>query len=92
MDSRIAVPTESGANRVANRFVLVLTGHFPPSQLVLVGDGGTGKTTFVKRHLTGEFEKKYVGKAHEASVESVHQRFSSSRPGPPLISPKLGCY
>jgi GTP-binding nuclear protein Ran len=26
-----------------------------------VGDGGVGKTTFVKRHLTGEFEKKYVG-------------------------------
>lgn len=29
---------------------------------MLVGDGGVGKTTFVKRHLTGEFEKKYVGK------------------------------
>ncbi|CAF1207401.1 unnamed protein product [Adineta ricciae] len=24
-----------------------------------IGDGGVGKTTFVKRHLTGEFEKKY---------------------------------
>jgi len=29
-------------------------------KLVLVGDGGVGKTTFVKRHRTGEFEKKYV--------------------------------
>lgn len=28
-------------------------------KLILVGDGGTGKTTFVKRHRTGEFEKKY---------------------------------
>ena len=27
---------------------------------VLIGDGGVGKTTFVKRHITGEFEKKYV--------------------------------
>lgn len=26
---------------------------------MLVGDGGTGKTTFVKRHLSGEFEKQY---------------------------------
>eukprot|EP00005_Dracoamoeba_jomungandri_P001858 CAMPEP_0174257464 /NCGR_PEP_ID=MMETSP0439-20130205/6596_1 /TAXON_ID=0 /ORGANISM="Stereomyxa ramosa, Strain Chinc5" /LENGTH=188 /DNA_ID=CAMNT_0015340559 /DNA_START=99 /DNA_END=661 /DNA_ORIENTATION=+ len=29
-------------------------------KLVMVGDGGVGKTTFVKRHLSGEFEKKYV--------------------------------
>ncbi|KAF9976779.1 GTP-binding nuclear protein gsp1/Ran [Actinomortierella ambigua] len=27
---------------------------------ILVGDGGTGKTTFVKRFLTGESEKEYI--------------------------------
>ena len=27
-------------------------------KLILIGDGGVGKTTFVKRHQTGEFEKK----------------------------------
>jgi GTPase SAR1 family protein len=32
----------------------------PTFKLLLVGDGGTGKTTFVKRHETGEFEKKYI--------------------------------
>lgn len=32
----------------------------PEFKLVLVGDGGVGKTTFVKRHQTGEFEKKYI--------------------------------
>lgn len=34
--------------------------EIPEFKLVLVGDGGTGKTTLVKRHLTGEFEKKYI--------------------------------
>jgi GTPase SAR1 family protein len=36
----------------------------PEFKLILVGDGGVGKTTFVKRHLTGEFEKRYVGTSH----------------------------
>merc|ERR1712054_10550 len=35
-------------------------GAVPEFKLVLVGDGGVGKTTLVKRHLTGEFEKKYI--------------------------------
>jgi len=34
--------------------------NMPQFKLVLVGDGGVGKTTFVKRHKSGEFEKKYV--------------------------------
>jgi len=28
-------------------------------KVILVGDGGTGKTTLVKRHLSGEFVRKY---------------------------------
>jgi len=34
--------------------------NIPKFKLLLVGDGGVAKTTFVKRHKTGEFEKKYV--------------------------------
>ncbi len=29
-------------------------------QVSLVGDGGVGKTTFLKRHATGEFERQYL--------------------------------
>ena len=29
-------------------------------KLILVGDGGVGKSTFTKRHLTGEFEERYI--------------------------------
>ena len=42
-----------------------LPGASPSSgmvfKLVLVGDSGVGKSTFVRRHVTGEFNKDYVG-------------------------------
>lgn len=48
----------------------------PTFKLVLVGDGGVGKTTFVKRHLTGEFEKRYVA---TLGVEVHPLRFHTNR-------------
>ena len=51
----------------------------PTFKLVLVGDGGVGKTTFVKRHLTGEFEKKYVA---TLGVEVRRRRSAGRRPPP----------
>ncbi len=32
----------------------------PTFKVVLVGDGGVGKTTWITKHLTGEFTQKYV--------------------------------
>ena len=29
-------------------------------KIIVVGDAGVGKTAFIHRHLTGEFEKKYI--------------------------------
>lgn len=47
----------------------------PQTKLILVGDGGVGKTTFVKGHLTGQFEKKYVP---TIGVEVHFLRFSTN--------------
>lgn len=48
----------------------------PIFKMILVGDGGVGKTTFVKRHLTGEFEKKYIA---TLGVEVHPLKFYSNR-------------
>lgn len=45
-------------------------------KLVIIGDGGVGKTTFVKRHITGEFEKAYKP-TKGAEVSEID--FSTSR-------------
>ena len=49
----------------------------PTWKLLLVGDGGTGKTTFVKRHRTGEFEKKYIVGAVKRSSGNLGRAASS---------------
>lgn len=36
------------------------TQSIPTFKVVLVGSGGSGKTTFVKRHLTGDYIDRYV--------------------------------
>lgn len=53
-----------------------MDSNIPEYKMVLVGDGGVGKTTFVKRHLTGEFEKKYIA---TLGVEVHPMEFSTSR-------------
>jgi GTP-binding nuclear protein Ran len=53
-----------------------MAAQVPEFKLVLVGVGGVGKTTFVKRHLTGEFEKKYVA---TLGVEVHPVKFQTSR-------------
>jgi GTPase SAR1 family protein len=63
----------------------------PQFKLVLVGDGGVGKTTFVKRHKTGEFEKKYVATvgAEVHPMDFTTNRGASRRacPAPPRCRP-----
>ena len=48
-------------------------------KFVLAGDGGTGKTAFVKCHLTGEFEMQLLG------VE-VHSLMFYSNRGPTMFN------
>jgi GTP-binding nuclear protein Ran len=50
--------------------------QIPTFKLVLVGDGGVGKTTFVKRHISGEFEKRYIA---TVGVEVHPLKFHTSR-------------
>jgi len=52
------------------------SNDIPTCKLVVVGDGGVGKTTFVKRHKTGEFEKKYLA---TIGVEIHPMTFYTSR-------------
>eukprot|EP01036_Dinobryon_divergens_P034115 gene34115-44079_t len=44
----------------------------PEFKLIIEGDDGVGKSTFITRHLTGEFEKKYMA---TLDCEPVSLRF-----------------
>ena len=41
------------------------------NKIMLVGDGGVGKTAFIRRYITGNFEKKYEP-TDETEVVPVH--------------------
>ena len=45
-------------------------------QILLLGDGGSGKTTFLKRHRTGEFETKYI---MNISIEEIPITFQTTK-------------
>ena len=46
--------------------------NIPQYKLVIVGEGGVGKSTFIKRHKSGEFEKKYIRMHVHKLYESLH--------------------
>mmetsp|Transcript_22294 Transcript_22294/g.62613 ORF Transcript_22294/g.62613 Transcript_22294/m.62613 type:complete len:88 (-) Transcript_22294:594-857(-) len=52
-----------------------MVDNVPTFKIILVGDGGVGKSTFVKRHSTGEFEKKYKA---TLGVEVTPLRFNTN--------------
>ena len=41
-------------------YLKVEMDYYKHYKIVVVGDGGVGKSTFLKRHRTGEFENKYL--------------------------------
>lgn len=51
-------------------------------KVIFVGDGGVGKTTFITRHLTGDFEKKYTP---TEGVEVSPLTFTTSK-GPMILN------
>jgi len=59
-NSSSSTSTNTSSSSSSQKSETKSTDKVPKFKLVLVGDGGVGKTTFVKRHKTGEFEKKYI--------------------------------
>ncbi len=44
-----------------NSSIINVLNTLPEFKIVIIGDGGVGKSTFLKRHITGEYEKRYEG-------------------------------
>ena len=51
-------------------------GNIPQFKIVMLGDGGVGKTTYIKRHITGEFENRYLA---TMGVEVSSLKFSTQK-------------
>lgn len=59
-----------------------MTHKIPTFKVILVGGGGVGKTSFIKKHRTGEFEQKYNA---TMSVEVHPLKFHTNK-GPVIFN------
>jgi hypothetical protein len=48
------------SSKIFLRSMLNIPSDIPQFKVVLCGDGGTGKTTLVNKHKTGEFRRAYI--------------------------------
>ncbi len=44
---------------------------FPRMRVILMGDAGVGKTTFIHRHLTGNFERPYTATPESDLIQPI---------------------
>lgn len=75
----MAQTTTTSTNSTTTSSVPPSTPTVPTFKIVLIGDGGVGKTTFIKRHLTGEFEKRYIILGPEFNSLVFHTNYGPMR-------------
>ncbi len=73
---------EMEATTVPYPVATVANAEVPRMKVVFIGDGGVGKTTFIKRHLTGEFSARYIA---TMGVEVTPLPFNTNK-GPVILN------